>query len=234
MATQNPVIPAARIQAEQYLRQHLTTLNLAMAMLAREQKIADRMTGAHAYKYKITKVPEQIISNNQVTQVRDPLSRCPAEVQHLFFQLLPLDADRAALALTCKKHAETYEALKEKKIKKKINEIEVSQYFLPRPKWVTEIHRLQVLVRVQSLIPARFRLCFKCNQYMDINHPDNRIRPWGGLPADRVLPRYGPTKTAMTLGPRCPLCQAAAQLELANHRAEFNEYKRKAKSITMR
>jgi hypothetical protein len=31
-----------------------------MAMAAREQKIADRMTGAHAYKYKITKVPEQV------------------------------------------------------------------------------------------------------------------------------------------------------------------------------
>jgi len=176
----------------------------------------------------------QIISNNQVTQVTDSLSRCPAEVQHLFFQFLPLDADRAALALTCKKHAQTYEALKEKKIKKKINEIEVSQYFLPRPQRVTEIHRLQVLVRVQSLIPAKYRLCFKCNQYIDTSHRDNRIRPWGGLPMDRVLERYGPTKRAMTLGPRCPLCQAAADLELANHRAEFNEYKRKAKSITMK
>jgi len=27
-----------------------------MAVLAREQKIADRLTGVHAYKYKITKV----------------------------------------------------------------------------------------------------------------------------------------------------------------------------------
>lgn len=31
-----------------------------MAVLAREQKIADRLTGAHAYKYKITKVSEQV------------------------------------------------------------------------------------------------------------------------------------------------------------------------------
>lgn len=185
-------------------------------------------------KTMITHYSLQIISNNQVTQVTDYISRCPAEVQHLFFQFLPLDADRAALALTCKRHAQTYEALKEKKIKKKINEIEVSQYFLPRPQRVTEIHRLQVLVRVQSLIPAKYRLCFKCNQYMDTTHRDNRIRPWGGLPMDRVLERYGPTKRAMTLGPRCPLCQAAADLELANHRAEFNEYKRKARSITMR
>lgn len=155
---------------------------------------------------------------------------------HSIFKLLPLDADRAALALTCKAHAQTYEYLKEKKVTVTVNGIDTQQYYLGRPQRVTDIHRLQVLVRVNQgfMKPVgKYRLCYKCNQFIDTTHPDN-AGTWGGDREDPSVENAGATKRARIRGPRCPLCRRADQLELANHRAEFAQFKRLAKSITMK
>ncbi|KAK6367344.1 uncharacterized protein PV06_06644 [Exophiala oligosperma] len=236
MSDQTHTTPAQRSRAERELRRHIDNIRNAMANILKEKKIVDRMNGHHYFKYKITKIPEKIYLNEPNGQTNNLLSKLPIEVIHTIFKLLPLDADRAALALTCKANAQTYEHLKDKMVTVEVNGIDTKQYYLPRPQRVTDIHRLQVLVRVNQgfMRPAgKYRLCYKCNQLIDTTHPDN-AGGWGGDREDPSVENAGATKRARVRGPRCPLCRRADQLELANHRAEFAQFKRMVKNITMK
>ncbi|KIW14728.1 hypothetical protein PV08_07512 [Exophiala spinifera] len=231
-----PITPAARLEAEQELQRHLESITNAMAVITKEKKIVDRMNGHHHFKYKITKIPSEIYLNEASDQPNDPLSKLDNDAMYRIFQSLPLDADRAALALTCKRHADTYELLKEKKWTVTVDGVKKREYYLPRPQRVTDIHRLQVLVRVNKgfMNPeGKWRLCYNCNQLIDTTHPDNQ-GTWGGDRADPSVENAGATKRARIRGPRCPLCVRADQLQLANHRAEFAQFKRLAKGITMK
>ncbi len=150
------------------------------------------------------------------------MAKLPMEILDKIMQLIPTDADRASLALTCKANAANYEQLKNKKI------AGTNEYWLPRPKRVTDSHRLQLLVRLESWVPDNLQLCYKCNMFIDKKHPDNEGE-WGGNPWEVLGLRA--TIGAMNVGPRCPLCVVALELEEVNGYYSFKRFKHLANSV---
>lgn len=162
----------------------------------------------------------QIYKNGKKENKDHILTKLPAEVQRMIFKALPSNADRAALGLTCKVQAEVYESLKEERSRKD---------FAQRPPVrVTRVHRLQMLVRLIPDMPRRYRLCYNCNQFIDLDDSDNNGQ-WGGS-ASFVKGGLA-TPAAMKKGPRCPLCVEADKLELAEHKPMFRKFLCLADSI---
>lgn len=85
-----------------------------------------------------------------------------------------------------------------------------------------------MLVRLTTWMPVKYRLCYKCNQYIDKKGPDNE-GTWGG--DSLAVAEFLATLSAVKRGPRCPLCRAADKFELGQHKKEFKEYKAMAESI---
>lgn len=129
----------------------------------------------------------------------------------MVFKALP-NVDRFCLALTCKDLASSYEMLKGEKNK--------SDYDHKVAK-ATEYTRLEILIRLKPDMPARLRLCYNCNQYIDLDNPDN-TGTWGGS-ASRV-DGHKVDKVTMVHGPRCPLCAEADQALLAQHKETYRAY----------
>ncbi|KEF58434.1 uncharacterized protein A1O9_06360 [Exophiala aquamarina CBS 119918] len=126
--------------------------------------------------------------------------------------------DRAALALTCKSHAATYEELKDKKVK----QAGTVRPRLPRPLQISKPARLKVLVRLRDWMPRKYRLCYSCGIYLDIKKTNRMGGQWGG---DKRLVEKGlATKTAIEKGPRCPLCVRREHIAMAQHKQEWKKY----------
>lgn len=129
----------------------------------------------------------------------DIISRLPSEIQELVWQGIE-PADRAALALTCKGHADVFEELKNKVVVRDGKTIRR----LPRPFKVDRVARLKVLVRLRSWMPAKYRLCYSCNIFVDSKRVSKMGGQWGG---DRKVVENGlATRKAILEGPCCPLC----------------------------
>ncbi|KAK4942187.1 hypothetical protein LTR10_018079 [Elasticomyces elasticus] len=190
------------------------------------QRLARRLKGEHPV-YKVTKIPEKIYKKDRTEQT-DLLSKLPAGVAAQIWQDIPTDADRVMLALTCKAHAETYEFLKMKKINITDNNVEKRVMFLPRPVRYAHNHRLPVLVRLPTWMPANYQLCYKCNQYIDLTHPSSG-GTWEG--DAREVRNLRADQQATVVGPRCPLCVVADNLKLIKDTPEAKEYERKAKLV---
>ncbi|OQU99881.1 hypothetical protein CLAIMM_05453 [Cladophialophora immunda] len=151
------------------------------------------------------------------------LTKLPQEVRAMIFKALPLNADRASLALTCKIQAASYEELKAEKNKK--------DYDHQVPKRSLRIHRLQMLVRIRDTMPRQYRLCYTCLQFIDTEHLDNK-GTWGGDPMQ--VQGLKADKAAMVKGPRCPLCVAAERLETAKHKSTYKKYLALADSCSLK
>ncbi|KAJ9603220.1 hypothetical protein H2200_012515 [Cladophialophora chaetospira] len=176
------------------------------------KKIANRIS-KRCFRNKTTTISAKILVSGGVNKEKHGLNRLPPEVKNIIYKALPLNADRACLALTCKDQAAAYEALKTEKNKKGYDHIV--------PKRLTEIHRLQLLVRLKVDMPRSHRLCYSCVQFIDIKDPDNAGQ-WGG--SEVRVSGGKATKQAMIEGPRCPLCISAKQLENAKHKDTYKKY----------
>lgn len=156
---------------------------------------------------------QQIYTSETTKNEDNKFATLPVEVKNAIFKQLPLDADRACLALTCKDMAAAHQALVKEKNKK--------DYVDRVPQRATEVHRLQILVRLKKDMAPK-RLCYKCIQFVDPNHPDFQGALWGG--SEAAVQGLKATKAAMIQGPRCPLCAAAKKLEITQHKATYKEY----------
>ncbi|KAL2433923.1 hypothetical protein ABEF95_012920 [Exophiala dermatitidis] len=124
--------------------------------------------------------------------------------------------DRLALALTCKETAIMFEATKSIKL------ADGKTFLFPKPQRTTKSHRLQVLVRLRSWVPAKYRLCYRCVQYINLEDDSNNGN-WGG--STHIVDQGLMTEKAMRQGPRCALCVLADKLELANHKEAHKKFK---------
>ncbi|EXJ81870.1 hypothetical protein A1O1_07935 [Capronia coronata CBS 617.96] len=165
------------------------------------------------YHLNEPKINSSIFKSKQVAQ-QNTFFKLPLEVTHHIWKLLPTVADRLSLALTCKENAAMFEATKAIKLRDGIH------YYFPKPLRTTRVHRLQVLTRLQSWVPRNLRLCYRCVQYIDLLHPDNRGQ-WGG--DTKIVTDGLATAKAMREGPRCALCIMADKFELAKHKKAYQE-----------
>ena len=196
----------------------------------KDKKIADRVKKQRVYRLRYPKIPGKVrtflisvnVNSLLLLQIyvsgvfknkKNPLVNLPAEVKHMIFKALPTMADRACLGITCKDQAAVYEQLNSETNKKDYNKTVAKK--------ATDLHRLQMLVRLKPDMAPTYRLCYTCNQFIDLNNRDN-AGMWGGselrvrgLKADRV---------ATVEGPRCPLCVAAKQIEAVSYKDTYKKF----------
>ncbi|OAG36919.1 hypothetical protein AYO21_08880 [Fonsecaea monophora] len=210
-----PVVTPTPVQiaeAETALGKEYKEFKKAMESARRQKKIANRLKKLRL-SLKIPIIPAKIYKSGIIQNQEHNLTKLPHEVRAMIFKALPLNADRAALALTCKSQAATYEQLKAEKNKKDYDHLV--------PKRSVRTHRLQILVRLRDSVPPNYRLCYTCLQFIDTEHVDNK-GAWGGDPME--VQGLKASKAAMVESPRCPLCVAAARLETAKHKGTYKKY----------
>ncbi|EXJ57762.1 uncharacterized protein A1O5_12320 [Cladophialophora psammophila CBS 110553] len=193
-----------------------------METARRQKKIANRLKKLRL-RVKDPTIPTKIYKAGTIKNQEHNLTKLPQEVRAMIFKALPLNADRASLALTCKTQAASYEQLKEEKNKK--------DYDHPVPKRSLRTHRLQMLVRLRDTMPPSYRLCYTCLQFIDTAQRDNK-GTWGGDPMK--VQGLKADKAAMVEGPRCPLCIAAEKLETAKHKETYKKYLALADSCSLK
>ena len=171
------------------------------------------------------------------------MSKLPAEIEHQILKMLPTTADRAAMALTCKTHAKTFETLKTKKVVKigkdgkpvlGKNGQEQTEYFMPRSARMTRELRLEVLIRLNSWMGRGYRLCYACVQYINLSDP-HQVKTgggtWGG--DTRIITQRLADKKARIEGPRCPLCRINAYTSMAKHKPVYTKYFNRARRVKL-
>ncbi|OCT47971.1 hypothetical protein CLCR_04329 [Cladophialophora carrionii] len=188
-------------EVEENLMKSYKLFKKAVETGRRHKKIANRMKKRYVYK------------SGTVKNKDHSLVKLPVEVKNMIFKALPTITDRACLGLTCKDQAAVYDQLKTEKNKK--------DYIQHVPKRATEVHRLQMLVRLRTDMAAKYRLCYSCLKFIDTTHRDNAGQ-WGG--SEERVSGGKATKTAMIEGPRCPLCVAAKKLETAKYKDTYKKY----------
>jgi hypothetical protein len=221
---------ASLVEADAFLSKSYESLTKAMVTIEKQKRMANRLR-KRCFRLRLTQIPakvrvffilpshadiltlHQICKASTTKNEHNGLFKLPSEVQSMIFKALPSEADRACLALTCKDLAGVYEQLKKEKNKK--------DYVRKVPKRVTDVHRLQLLVRLKVDLVPQYRLCYHCLQFIDVIKPINDGQ-WGGSEAEaRGLIA---TKAAMVKGPRCPLCVAAKNLEAVNYKDTYKKY----------
>lgn len=135
--------------------------------------------------------------------------------------------DRTALALTCKGHAVVFEDLKNKKVVRNGKLVRR----LPRALRVEKAARLKVLVRLKEWMPAKYRLCYSCNLYVDSRKMGKLGGRWGG--DTKIFETGLATNKAIKEGPRCPLCVRREQVELAKHKQDHQKYIKLCRKIQL-
>ncbi|OAP55583.1 hypothetical protein AYL99_10556 [Fonsecaea erecta] len=214
---------AAQIAAaEKALGREYKEFKKAMETARRQKKIASRLKSLRLRLKDLT-IPARIYQTKIIKNEKDNLTKIPHEVRAMIFKALPLNADRASLALTCKTQAASYEQLKAERNKK--------DYDHHVPKRSLRTHRLQMLVRLRDSMSPTHRLCYTCLQFIDVHHPDNK-GTWGGDP--RSVQGFEANRAAMVEGPRCPLCVAAEKLETAKHKDTYKKYLALAMSCSLK
>ncbi|OAL31243.1 hypothetical protein AYO20_08298 [Fonsecaea nubica] len=172
-----PVVTPTSVQiaeAETALGKEYKEFKKAMESARRQKKIANRLKKLRL-SLKVPIIPAKIYKSGIIQNQEHNFTKLPHEVRAMIFKALPLNADRAALALTCKSQAATYEQLKAEKNKKDYDHLV--------PKRSVRTHRLQIL-------------------FIDTEHVDNK-GAWGGDPME--VQGLKASKAAMVEGPRCPL-----------------------------
>ncbi|EXJ54830.1 hypothetical protein A1O7_10171 [Cladophialophora yegresii CBS 114405] len=200
------------IEAEEHVAKSYKRLKKAMEQARRHKKIANRLK-KRCFRLGNPKVSTKIYQSGTIKNENHGLIKLPVEVKKIIFKALPTAADRACLGLACKDQAAVYDQLKTEKNKK--------DYAQHVPKRATDVHRLQMLIRLKPDMPAKYRICYLCLQFIDTTHPDN-AGLWGG--SENRVSGGKTTKTAMIEGPRCPLCVAAKKLEAAKYKDTYKKY----------
>ncbi|KIX94617.1 uncharacterized protein Z520_09663 [Fonsecaea multimorphosa CBS 102226] len=214
--------PAEIAEAETVLDKEFKEFKKAMETARRQKKIANRLKKLRLRLKDLT-IPAKVYKAGVIKNQEHKLTNLPHEVRAMIFKALPLNADRASLALTCKTQAASYEQLRAERNKK--------DYDHHVPKRSLRIHRLQMLVRVRETMSPKHRLCYTCLQFIDTHHADNK-GTWGGDPMQ--VQGLKADKAAMVEGPRCPLCVAAEKLETAKHKVTYKKYLALADSCSLK
>ncbi|ETI20104.1 hypothetical protein G647_08138 [Cladophialophora carrionii CBS 160.54] len=200
------------VEVEENLTKSYKLFKKAVETGRRHKKIANRMK-KRCVRLGNPKVPTKVYKSGSIKNKDHNLVKLPVEVKNMIFKALPTTTDRACLGLTCKDQAAVYDQLKTEKNKK--------DYIQHVPKRATDVHRLQMLVRLKTDMPAKYRLCYSCLKFIDTTHRDNAGQ-WGG--SEERVSGGKTTKTAMIEGPRCPLCVAAQKLETAKYKDTYKKY----------
>ncbi|EXJ76985.1 hypothetical protein A1O3_10142 [Capronia epimyces CBS 606.96] len=190
-----------------------------MTQFVRANKIVKRIK----YHLKEPFISQAVITSNRAPQDSSFLE-LPLEIKLNIWKRLPTVADRLSLALTCKENAEMFEDIKDVRLRDGIS------FLLPKPQRTTRVHRLQVLVRLQTWVPDDWRLCYRCGQYINLSDPVN-AGPWGG--DTNIVSNGLATDRAMREGPRCALCIAADHVEMTRHKNTYKKYVKLANSVRL-
>lgn len=164
----------------------------------------------------------QIVKSTTNRKDKNKLLDLPIEITRMVFKALPA-TDRFCLALTCKDLAATNEMLNGEKSKKDFKHKVANR--------ATEYTRLEILVRLKPYFAPTHKLCYKCNQFIDLTNPDN-VGQWGG--SEVRVAGLAANKEAMVVGPRCPLCGVADQMELTQHKGTYRMYLALGRQVSLR
>jgi hypothetical protein len=146
----------------------------------------------------------QIYQHGHCIEQQDNLSCLPSELVHVVLKLLE-NADKVALALTCKYYMGVIESVR--KIPAK------------RPT-ITKPMRLAVLIRLHAWMPPGLKLCYSCVRF--ISSIENG--PWHG-DVDIRKKRLA-NKKAVDHGPRCNSCDKRDRIESAKAGANAQRLKK--------
>ncbi|KAK5053115.1 hypothetical protein LTR84_002089 [Exophiala bonariae] len=230
------------LDAETSLKKEMTSLRAAVQtirdhkIIQEGRKITCRQTNVPAEVCVPPSQKARILTGSQVLQATsskteiitqdDIISRFPPEIQEMVWQGID-STDRAALALTCKGHAAVFEELKNKEVVRNGKLIRR----LPRPFRVDKAARLKVLVRLKEWMPAKYRLCYSCNLYVDSKKMSKLGGRWGG--DNKIVESGLATMKAIKEGPRCPLCVRREQVDLAKHKQDHQKYLKLGRKIQL-
>ncbi|KAJ4525005.1 hypothetical protein HRR83_000653 [Exophiala dermatitidis] len=207
------------LESEREMDRELKKLEMAVATVNRANRVVKRVR----YRLKEPFISQAVIKAKPAAQTKG-FFKLPSELQHRIWKLLPTVADRLALALTCKETAIMFEATKSIKL------ADGKTFLFPKPQRTTKSHRLQVLVRLRSWVPAKYRLCYRCIQYINLEDDTNNGN-WGG--STHIVDQGLMTEKAMRKGPRCALCVLADKLELASHKEAHKKFKQLARRYAL-
>ena len=146
----------------------------------------------------------QIYQHGHCIEQQDNLSRLPSELVHIVLKLLE-NADKVALALTCKYYMGVIESVR--KIPAK------------RPT-ITKPMRLAILIRLHAWMPPGLKLCYSCVKFI----PSIENGPWHG-DVD-IQKKKLANKKAVDYGPRCNSCDKRGRIESAKAGANAQRLKK--------
>ena len=146
----------------------------------------------------------QIYQHGRCIEQQDNLSRLPSELVHVVLKLLE-NADKVALALTCKYYMGVIERGRKIPVK--------------RPT-ITKPMRLAVLIRLHAWMPLGLKLCYSCVKFI----PSIENGPWHG-DVD-IQKKKLANRKAVDYGPRCNSCDKRGRIESAKAGANAQRLKK--------